>query len=288
MKVTQIGLSNCLLGEGPVWMETRQELVFVDIIGRRLLTWHRRNGLKDIRLDMMVGSFCKLPDGRFLAAANRGLFILDRDTGSLSSIGNDRLIGAENLMNDGKCDRSGRFVFGSKALNERAGSGKMMVFDGMKIHSWQAGIVMNGPAFDPDGTRIYFADSPTKNIFAAPYDPETGIAGPARTFATLQPDAGYPDGMTVDSEGGLWNAHWDGWRISRYLPDGTLDLEIPMPVAKPTSMAFGGADMRTLFVTSAKIGKAGDPVPEGGQNGNLFAIETDFTGIPEPVFSGTL
>ena len=288
MKITHVAHSNCLLGEGPVWMAERGELVFVDIIGRKLMAWSPQGGLRKADTKLMVGSFARLKDGRLLAAAGRGLYLLDPLTGALTSLGRDELIGPDNLMNDGKCDRSGAFVFGSKDVNEKEPSGCLMHFSGAQVRQWNPGIVLNGPAFSPDGARIYFADSPTRRIFTATWDTETGTAGSLEVFATLSDGAGFPDGMTIDSAGGLWNAHWDGWRISRYHPNGCLDMEIDMPVARPTSVAFGGPDMKTLFITSARIGRADEPVPEGELDGDLFSVETGFTGLPEPAFAGAL
>lgn len=287
-KVTRLASSNCLLGEGPLWLAGRRQLVFVDIIGKRLLRWSPEKGLSEVALSRRVGSVVPGENGRLLAASERGLFALDPESGEMSSIGHDEIIGPDNLMNDGKCDRQGRFVFGSKALSEADSSGRLMSFDGTSIKMWQSGMVMNGPAFSPDGKRIYFADSPTRKIFYAPYDTKTGDVGSAQVFVTLAGDAGYPDGMSVDATGHLWNAHWDGWRISRYAPDGTLVEEIEMPVSRPTSLAFGGADMKTLFITSARTGRAQDPENTEPGAGDLFAMETGITGLVEPGFGGSL
>lgn len=287
-KVTRLASSNCLLGEGPLWLLEHQQLVFVDIIAKRLLRWSQKKGLSEVALSRRVGSVAHGENGRLLAASERGLFALDPESGEMSSIGHDQIIGPDNLMNDGKCDRQGRFVFGSKSLNETDSSGRLMSFNGKTVRRWQSGMVMNGPAFSPDGKTIYFADSPTRKIFCAPYDTKTGDLGAAEVFVTLAEDAGYPDGMSVDATGHLWNAHWDGWRISRYAPDGTLVEEIEMPVSRPTSLAFGGADMKTLFITSARTGRAEEAANPEPAAGDLFVMETDITGLAEPDFRGSL
>jgi sugar lactone lactonase YvrE len=283
-KAKHLTASKCVLGEGPLWNPAREELAFVDIIGRRLLFWHADSGLREVALGQRVGAICAHEDGGFLAASERGLFRLDAETGAFADIGQDDIIPDTALMNDGKCDRQGRFVFGSKALSESEPLGRLMGYDGSALRRWGHGIVMNGPAFSPDGTRIYFADSPTRVIFTATWDLAAGELGKVAEFARLEADAGYPDGMTVDSEGCLWNAHWDGWRITRYRPDGTVEREIPVPVPRPTSVAFGGSDMKTLFITSARKGTDTDPGVSEPGSGDLFSVDTGVAGLVEPVF----
>ncbi len=287
-RVEPIANSSCALGEGPVWIAEENRLAFVDIIGRRLLFWHAAKELEEVSLNQRVGGFVTTTRGLFLAASERGLFVLNPANGDLLNIGHDRLIGPENLMNDTKCDRQGRLVFGSKALSEAEETGALMSFDGHRVRAWQPGTVLNGPAFSPDGARIYFADSPTRKILTADYNPETGDIGKPEVFVVLPADAGYPDGMSVDCEGCLWNAHWDGWRLSRYSPEGVLLEEIPVPVARPTSIAFGGGDLKTLFITSAKKGRAEDRADEAELAGDLFSVQLNIAGLPETPFRGAL
>lgn len=284
--VDHLAACNCLLGEGPVWLAKRQELVFVDILGKSLLFWNAEAGLRHLSLTQKVGSFVRWTSSGFLAASARGLFHLDMETGAFSDIGKSRVIPEGTLMNDGKCDRGGRFVFGSKDVNETDQIGKLMSFSGDPIKHLAAACILNGPAFSPQGDRIYYADSPTRNIFVADYDAATGAILHPEVFATIPEKSGYPDGMTVDSEGYLWNAQWDGWCISRYHPDGTKTDEIEMPVSRPTSVAFGGADMKTMFITSARQGTETGPMATEPGAGDLFSVTLEIAGLQEQEFSG--
>jgi len=276
----------CVLGEGPLWLEEKQALVFLDIIGKKLLFWHDKEGLISIPLSRKVGSIATITEDRFLAASEQGLFELDANTGFLKSIGYDQIVSKDALMNDGKADRNGRFVFGSKSQNEVDNIGALMGFNNKISELWPGGIVLNGPAFSLDGKRIYFADSPSRNIYTAKYDPKNIKIGTPDIFTTLPADDGYPDGMTIDSEGYLWNAQWDGWCISRYHPNGTRVETIEMPVSRPTSMAFGGPDLKTLYVTSAKKGLEQNISAKEKMAGDLFSIELDVAGVVETNLKG--
>lgn len=278
--------TQCTLGEGPVWRSTQQDLLFTDIIGRVLLRWNAKEGVTRQPLDGRLGAFCLTGDGRLLAVMERDVCALDAD-GRRHALGFDAVISEAALMNDGKRDRRGRFVFGSKALNEVDPIGVMMSFDGVSLRTLRGGfVVFNGPAFSPSGDRVYFADSPTRRIYTADYDLESGALGQVEVFATLDAAAGYPDGMTVDSDGGLWNAHWDGWRITRYHPDGSIDMEIETPVSKPTSLTFGGTDLQTLFITSAKRGRDDAENAREPHAGDLLCLDTAFRGLPDAAIAG--
>jgi sugar lactone lactonase YvrE len=193
-----------------------------------------------------------------------------------------------NWFNDCKCDRQGRLWTGSADRGEKDPTGNLYVIDaGLGVRKVDSGIICsNGPAFSPDGKISYFCDSYARRIFRYDVDPGSGEVGPRRAFATVPDDAGYPDGMTVDSEGFLWNAHWDGWRVTRYAPDGRIDRAIKLPVPRPTAPAFGGEDLKTLYITSASGGLSDAQLKEAPLSGSLFACEPGARGVAEPSFAG--
>ncbi|MCI4663914.1 MAG: SMP-30/gluconolactonase/LRE family protein [Neomegalonema sp.] len=287
--VRKVAESDCDLGEGPVWLPEASALLFTDIIGRRMLRWSPTEGLRSVQIGARVGCFAPLdPAGaKILAAVEQGLEEIELDfaagTATSAPVANGAEVDDDQIMNDGKVDPAGRFIVGSKALNEADPVASLMLFDGASAKTLRDNIVIsNGPAFSPDGKRIYFADSPKREIYVAAYDLETGEIGATSRFAELTGDSGYPDGMAVDAEGGLWNAHWDGARVTRYLPDGAVDRVIATPCQRPTSIAFGGADHKTMFITSAKRGTdTMEPLTMSGA-GDLYAVDVDIPGATLP------
>jgi sugar lactone lactonase YvrE len=143
--------------------------------------------------------------------------------------------------------------------------------------------VSNGLAFSPDGRTLYCANTPSRCVEAFDIEPETGTLSNRRIFLSLAPGDGHIDGATVDAEGGYWLAMVATGTVRRYLPDGTLDCIIALPCSNPTKSAFGGADMKTLFATSTKLVIKADS-PGAKANGALFAVQTGFIGIDEPLF----
>ena len=135
------------------------------------------------------------------------------------------------------------------------------------------------------GRLLYFADSFARTIYAYELDTDTGVLANRRVFARLAEVDGYPDGLTVDAEGFIWSAHWDGWRVTRYAPDGAVDRVIFLPVPKVTSCCFGGENMSTLFITTASVGMDEAAMAEAPLAGSLFAVETNFQGLVEPAFT---
>ncbi|KLN59661.1 hypothetical protein WH96_16605 [Kiloniella spongiae] len=280
--IEKIWKGHALLGESPLWDYRTSFLYWVDIENSRLYRQKTDgSGYSSIDLPAPAGSIALWHDGGLIAALGQGLFHVNPDNGTVSSIATE-LADDSCLMNDGKADRSGNFVFGAKHLKEcDPVAGCWRYQSGQITRLEQKFIVFNGPAFSPSGDRIFFADSPSQKIMTASYNPTEGITTEPEVFVQLFGNDGYPDGMTVDSEGYLWNAQWDGWAITRYKPDGTVDQKIDMPVQRPTSLCFGGEDLKTLFVTSASTRLSPKELAENPDAGALFQLNLDVAGLLE-------
>ena len=189
------------------------------------------------------------------------------------------------ILNDGGVDREGRFVFGSKHTDHTEPRAAMFSFGGgaglREVHA--PFTIFNGPAFSLGGDRIYFADTLEGCIFRAPYDSATGRMGEPEVFVRIPAAAGYPDGMAVDAEDCLWNAHWDGWRLTRYRADGSAERVVEVPVRRPTALCFGGVGLTTVFVTSAAPDE-GVPTRKGDGifDGDVVSFRADVPGRVEP------
>ena len=189
---------------------------------------------------------------------------------------------AGNRFNDGAVDPQGRFWFGSMDLAETEPTGSFYcLHPDMTVSSAFGGIICsNGPAWSPDGRTMYHVDSTRRIIRAYDFDPATGTVGPGRVFVSDEGESWYPDGVTVDAEGFVWNCKWDGGRIVRYAPDGTVDRVVTLPVPRPTRCAFVGPDLSTLAVTSARHR------PERGAPGRRAAVRQGPAarpaGLPRP------
>jgi len=265
------------LGEGPLWDPEQQRLYFIDSLdgrifrttagGDRIETWDVRE---------KIGSMVLRRDGESaIVALQSGLYSFDFKSDSLELLHAPEADIPTNRLNDGKADSRGRFVVGSMDTREQEGAGKLYRLDpDFSLHTLDEGIVCsNGPCWSEDERTFYFTDSWSKEIRAYDYEPRTGHVSNRRIFTTLADDGGVADGMTVDAEGFLWEAHVFAGKLNRYAPDGTLDRTLEMPVKKVTSVMFGGPNLDTLFVTS--MGRPPQPhLPEDGpQRGAVFAIE---------------
>jgi sugar lactone lactonase YvrE len=157
----------------------------------------------------------------------------------------------------------------------------------LSLHAMETGIgTSNSIAWSPDDRTFYYSDTAARVIWAYDFDLDAGTIANRRVLTDMDGQPGGPDGSTVDAEGFLWNAQWGGWRLVRYAPDGRVDRVVPMPVAQPTSCMFGGEDLATLYVTSARTGLSDADLARQPQAGGLFALDVGVRGLPEPRFAG--
>lgn len=280
-----------MLGECVLWCEQAQALYWTDIERARLFRWSEADGrLREWQLPERLGSFalCRRPTRLLLGLAS-GIALFDMESGALSAIVAVEPEHTITRINDGRCDAQGRFVFGMFNAERARIGGFYRVGPGLAIERLvlPAATVANSIAFSPDGSTIYFADSPTREIHCADYHAD-GRIGEPRRFARLASNEGYPDGSTVDADGGLWNAQWDGGCVVRYDAAGVATARIALPATRPTCVAFGGAAFDRLFVSSARIGLDAQSLRDQPAAGGVFATQPGRRGLPEHRFATDL
>ncbi|HEY0626651.1 MAG TPA: SMP-30/gluconolactonase/LRE family protein [Allosphingosinicella sp.] len=276
-----------VLGEGPIWVEREQALYWVDIKGRKIFRLREGDKLDQWDTPMGIGSIAPRANGGFIAGTDQGFAEIDPERGVFDVRGTPEESRPDNRFNDGKVDRSGRFWAGTMDDTEQQASGALYRLDptGRWTRLDDGYRVTNGPAFSPGGKLMYHADSARQVIYVFDVD-EDGEISERNTFARFEEKDGYPDGMTVDAEGHLWVAFWDGWCVRRFSPAGECVQVIDLPVQRPTSVAFGGPALDRLYITSASIGL--DDLARGMQPyaGGLFMTVPGVTGVAEIPFAG--
>ena len=273
-----------LLGESPVWDEIDACLWWVDIHGRSLHCWRERTGHGAWPLPEQVGSVGLHRDGGLICATRAGFGRFDLRTGELAQLAAPLAGRLDVRFNDGRCDRHGRFWSGT--VQEKRVVGGAALFrldsDGFCTQMLDGITVANAIAFSPDDRTMYIADSHVHEIYAMSFDGSSGRIGERRLFARLDAEMGMPDGATVDVDGCLWVAGIGGGQVLRYTPAGKLDRAIDLPVSQPTSCEFGGSDLATLFVTSARMKRDDAALQKEPLAGSIFAIDAGTRGLPEP------
>lgn len=276
-----------VLGECPLWCERTQALFWTDIQGAVLLRMDAAGTLRRWTLPDRLGSFalCETGTALLLGLAS-GIALFDLESGKTGPIVPIDAEQAATRINDGRCDRQGRFVFGMFNPAEAPIGRFYRVGPGLEIEVLPlppAGVA-NSIAFSPDGATLYYADSPARTIWAVAYWAD-GKLGRPEVFHRLREDEGYPDGSCVDAEGGLWNAQWEGGCVVRYAPDGSETDRIALPVSRPTCPAFGGPALDRLFVTSARIGLSPAALQAQPAAGSLLRLDSVARrGLPESRF----
>jgi sugar lactone lactonase YvrE len=244
------------LGEGATWDDVSQRLISVDIMRGRVHVSDPATGQSDtLPVGQPVGAAAPCRSGDLILAMRDGFARLDRNTGAMTLIAHVERDRSDQRMNDGACDASGRFWAGTMALHERPGCGALYRLDpDGTVHTMLTGVgISNGIDWSLDGATMYYIDSLAQRIDRFEFDAEAGTIANRQPLVAIDPADGCPDGLTVDAEGGIWVALWGGSAVRRYAPDGTLDRVLPVPVTHPTTCAFGGPDLRDLYITSAVI-----------------------------------
>lgn len=282
--VACVWAARALLGEGPVYDAREDALYFCDIKGPRLHRYSLRDGAQT-GWDMPEPLGWVLPRAArpgFIAGFKSGFAMLLLDPIRIAPIGAPEPERDGNRLNDAKVDSKGRIWAGSMHDAEKQASGALYRLD--PSLNWSRidddyGVA-NGPTFSPAGDILYHTDSARRVVYRFALSGDGALSDKC-VFVRFEKDWGYPDGMTTDSEGGVWIAHWDGARVSRFTPDGALDRSIALPVSRPTSCVFAGPARDRLFVTSASIGRENEPLA-----GGLFEVDAGAVGAPAFAFAG--
>lgn len=279
---------HAILGEGAVWDDQSAEFLWTDIDGLALHRWSWATR-KSTRLTLRerLGSFA-LIDGEkdtLIAASEKTFHLLSRETGATRELARVDDGFAHTRLNDGRCDRHGRFWAGTMAEQRPAPDGSFG-----SLYCLQPGcaprgtlsrvMISNSLCWSPDGRRMYFADSPTNLIRSFAFDPATGAIGEGRDFAHTATGV-HPDGSCVDAEGYVWNAQWGASCVVRYSPAGEIDLVLHLPCSQPSCTAFGGPDLDHLFITTASVGLSEVELASEPMAGNILIYRTPFRGLKE-------
>jgi sugar lactone lactonase YvrE/DNA-binding IclR family transcriptional regulator len=281
--------TTAFLGEGPVWLPEANRLLMVDILAPAAIVADPESGaFISHPMPELISAIVPRRRGGFVAAMQSGFKTIDLDGGGISAIAAPEADRPGNRFNDGKCDRRGRLWAGTLAIDTTPGHGALYRLDpDGRCTKMDSGFhVSNGLGWSADDRTFYFTDSGPKRIYAYDYDIETGAIANRRVFVQLPDGVGTPDGLAVDAEGFVWSAHWDGWCVTRYDPDGKVDRVINLPVPRPTSCAFGGPDLSTLYITSARIRLSAQQLAEAPLSGSVFALKSGFRGLAESPFAG--
>jgi sugar lactone lactonase YvrE len=277
------------LAEGPVWLESTGELLWVDIEPGDVHWLDPRTGAdRSQNVGDPIGAAVPDRSGGLLLALPRRISRLAagaREPEQIVSLPGD----PDHRMNDAKCDRRGRLWAGSTTEAEEAARGKLYRIDAdLRPTEVLDGItVSNGIGWSPDDSRMYYIDSPTRRVDVLDYDIASGDATNRRTLHALADDMpGMPDGMCVDSQGTLWVALWGGSRVLGLTPEGAAHTQIDVPANQVTSVAFGGDGLRTLFITSAAFGLDAQALEGEPHAGGIFAVDVGAAGLPTTLFAG--
>ncbi|TAH22203.1 MAG: SMP-30/gluconolactonase/LRE family protein [Cytophagales bacterium] len=285
MKADLLLDSKASLGEGALWNKKTQELYWIDIENGILHIYNPANQQdRVIKLGQKVGTVVPDESGNALVALEDGIYQIDLKTEK------KRLLAkrpaneaADNRFNDGKCDPAGRFWVGTMSMKGVEKAGNFYVFDGngKLTKTYDSVTVSNGVVWSLDSTKMYYIDTPTKEIKEFSYNNQTGEVALQKVAIAIPDGMGYPDGMTIDSEGMLWVGMWEGFAVTRWNPNnGELLMKVDVPVSRVTSCAFGGENLDTLYITTASVGASEDELRQYPNSGSLFAVKTGYTGIP--------
>ncbi|MFF5668734.1 SMP-30/gluconolactonase/LRE family protein [Streptomyces hygroscopicus] len=285
-----------VLGEGPTWDAAARRLIWVDILSSRVHTYDPATGRRTtLATEQHVGAAKPRAGGGLVVNLRDGIGVYGAD-GGFAWLLREAVPGRRG--NDAAVAPDGSLWAGTMRYDEATGGGTLsrVGADGSRTEFLPEVTVSNGIGWSPDGRLMYYIDTPTRRIDVFDVADGAGVAGAAgavgtdgpvisgrRPFVEVEAGAGFPDGLCVDADGAVWVALWDGAAIRRYAPDGTLDRVVELPFPRPTACAFGGTDLRDLYLTSARVGLGAAAPPLAG---SLLVIQGVGQGLAQPAFAG--
>jgi sugar lactone lactonase YvrE len=277
------------LGECPLWSARDAALYWVDIDARALHRFDPVRGTNTaVPMPEDIGCVALAADGGFVAGLRSGIWRLNPAGKPIELLAANPEDTRVSRFNDGRVDPHGRFLVGTIDEPKGGAHAHLYRYDRRGLVALVSGLLTsNGLAFSPDGTCLYHSDTPTFTVYKYPYDGATAEIGARTVFVRLTPsqsDRGRPDGAAVDAAGCYWVALYEGSRVQRYSPRGELLAEYSVPARCPTMVAFGGDDLRTLYVTSARRGRPAEELAQLPLSGGIFAMRVETPGLPEPLF----
>lgn len=288
--------SKSLLGEGPCWDVEKQLLYWLDGLGKKV---HIYNPKEDTNLTIdvgqAVGCIVLRESGGAVVAMEHGLYSLDLTTGELTQMVDPESHLPNNRFNDGKCDSAGRLWTGTLSRDYDEGKGDSPPAGTLYCIDTHLSVrvmfgkvrISNGLGWSPDNKTMYYIDSPTNEVAAFDFDPESGNIKNRRVIVEIPEDGGIPDGMTVDEEGMIWVAQWGGSQVARWNPvTGEVLQRIPVPVVNVTCCAFGGPEMDELYITTSSIHVIEKNISEQPHAGGLFRAKPGVRGLEAFKFGG--
>ncbi|QYZ69060.1 SMP-30/gluconolactonase/LRE family protein [Neotabrizicola shimadae] len=276
----------CELGEGPFWHPLRGQLFWFDILGRRLMC-RGAEGAREWVFPEMVSAAGVIDRDELLVASETALFRFNLETGARRDVVGLEADDPATRSNDGRADPMGGFWIGTMGKVEGPDEPKRgsiyRFFKGELRRLYTGFGVTNSISFSPDGRVACFSDTPSHRVMRVALDPDGWPAGEPEVFLDFTEEMLLPDGAVMDAEGVLWLAFWEGARVAAYGPDGRFLKAVPFPAPHTTCPAFGGADLTTLFCTSARVGLSEAERPSWPQGGMTFAAEGVAKGQPVPL-----
>lgn len=286
-RAERVGTSIDIVGESPVWCGETRRLWWVDIRAPALRRLDPATAaLESFAMPDLCGAVMLTRDARVLVSLRTGVFVFDPRTAALAPLCAPEPASLDNRLNESRCDRRGRLWVSTMRDFGLATTGALYRIDAQLACTRMLGdiTVPNAIAWSPDDRTMYFADTRDGRLRAYDFDADTGALGAMRVL-NAEGIAGRPDGAAVDAEGGVWSARYGGGIVARILPDGRVDRIVALPATQVTSCAFGGTDLRTLFVTTARQKLSAGELAAQPEAGGLFAVDAGVAGLPEPRFA---